>query len=228
MRRRGYRLTRYADDWVVTCRSLAEAQAALASATRILKELGVTLHAEKTRIVHIHEGFEFLGYKIKRGSRPLKLVPGKIRSGARQGHFYAYPREKSIQHFKEQIRQLTRRKTPLSTPALTAEINPIIRGWGNYFCKAHVRKLFNRLDRWIVCRLWSHRYKRWRYCGLETASRSQAIRRVQTGEFSSTDTFISTAPRAHLCESPMRENCMPSLSGGRRLALGRLLRPDTV
>jgi group II intron reverse transcriptase/maturase len=165
MRRRGYRLTRYADDWVVTCRSRAEAQAALASATRILKELGVTLHAEKTRIVHIQHGFEFLGYKIKRGSRPMKLVPGKIRSGARQGQLYAYPRQKSIQHFKEQIRQRTRRKTPLSTPALIAEINPVIRGWGNDFCKAHVRKLFNRLDRWIVCRLRSHRCKRWRNAG---------------------------------------------------------------
>ena len=165
MRRKGYRLTRYADDWVVTCRRRAEAQAALASATRILKELGVTLHAEKTRIVHIQHGFEFLGYKIKRGSRPMKLAPDKIRSGARQGQLYAYPRHQAIQHFKEQIRQRTRRKAPLSTPAVIAEINPIIRGWGNYFCKAHVRKLFNRLDRWIVCRLRSHRCKCWRNAG---------------------------------------------------------------
>ena len=78
---------------------------------------------------------------------------------------YAYPRDKSIQHFKDQIRKRTRRKAPLSTQALIAEINPIIRGWGNYYCKAHVRTLFNRLDRWIVRRLWSHRYKRWRNGG---------------------------------------------------------------
>ena len=165
MRRRGYQLTRYADDWVVTCRSLAEAKAALAAARQVLEKLGVELHSEKTRIIHIREGFEFLGYKIKRGSRPLKLSSNKIRSGAKSGDLYAYPREKSIQHFKDQIRKLTRRRAPVNTQELIEEINPIIRGWGRYYCKAHVRKLFNRLDRWIVQRIWSHRYKRWRCCG---------------------------------------------------------------
>jgi group II intron reverse transcriptase/maturase len=69
MRRRGYQLTRFADDWVVTCSSVAEAQAAIAVALRILSELGVQLHPQKTRVVHVQQGFEFLGYKIKRGRR---------------------------------------------------------------------------------------------------------------------------------------------------------------
>ncbi len=168
MRRRGYELTRYADDWVVTCRSLAEAKRALATAERILGKLGVALNKEKTRIVHIRNGFEFLGYKIKRGKRPLKLAADKVRSGANTGDLYAYPREKSIEYFKEQIRKLTRRKAPVTTQELIEQINPIIRGWGRYYCKAHVRKLFNRLDRWIVRRVWSHRYKRWRCCGWKT------------------------------------------------------------
>ena len=165
MRRKGYRLTRYADDWLVTCKSRREAQVALIAAQRILGQLGVTLHAGKTRIVHVRQGFEFLGYKVKRGSRPLKLAASKIRSGVRGGDLYAYPRAKSIQHFKDQIRARTRRKAPVNTRALIEEINPIIRGWGHYYCKAHVRKLFARLARWIVRRLWSHRYKRWRNCG---------------------------------------------------------------
>ena len=67
MRRKGYQLTRYADDWVVTCESAAEARAAVAAALRILDELDVQLHPQKTRIVHVRHGFEFLGYKIKRG-----------------------------------------------------------------------------------------------------------------------------------------------------------------
>ncbi|WP_425364276.1 reverse transcriptase domain-containing protein [Bradyrhizobium barranii] len=67
MRQRGYRLTRWADDWVVTCRTRAEAEHALARAGRILETLGVTLNREKTRIVHIAHGFEFLGFKIQRG-----------------------------------------------------------------------------------------------------------------------------------------------------------------
>jgi RNA-directed DNA polymerase len=165
MRRRGYQLTRYADDWVVTCRTRAEAKAALAAAKQVLEKLGVELHDRKTRIVHIREGFEFLGYKIKQGTRSLKLAANKIRSGAKSGSLYAYPREKSIRHFKERIRRLTRRKAPVSTQELIEQINPVIRGWGQYYCKAHVRKLFNRLDRWIVQRIWSHRYKRWRCCG---------------------------------------------------------------
>jgi len=165
MRRKGYRLTRYADDWVVTCKSQAEARSALSTARRILDKLGVILHAEKTRIVHVRHGFEFLGYKIKRGRHSLKLTPDKIRSGAVTGGLYAYPREKSIKHFMEQIRERTRRKTPISTEELIDRLNPVIRGWGNYYFKAHVRKLFNRLDRWIVRRIWSHRYKRWRNAG---------------------------------------------------------------
>ena len=173
MRRRGYQLTRYADDWVVTCGSPADAKAALAAAKQVLGELGVELHSEKTRIVHIREGFEFLGYKIKRGGRPLKLAESRIKSGAKTGGLYAYPRDKSIRHFKDQIRNLTRRRAPVTTQVLITEINPIIRGWGLYFHKAHVRKLFNRLDRWIVRRIWSHRYKRWRCCGWKTLPESK-------------------------------------------------------
>jgi group II intron reverse transcriptase/maturase len=165
MRRRGYRLTRYADDWLVTCPSRAEAQETLCVATRILAALGVVVNEAKTRIVHLSQGFEFLGYKIKRGSRSLRLQPGRIRSGVQPGGVYAYPTPRSIERFKDQIRRRTRRKAPLSTAALIAEINPIIRGWGQYYCKAHVRGLFNRLASWIVRRLWSHRYKRWRCKG---------------------------------------------------------------
>jgi group II intron reverse transcriptase/maturase len=173
MRRKGYRLTRFADDWVVTCRTRAEAQSALTFATKVLEKLGVVLNEDKTRIVHVRHGFEFLGYKIKRGSRPLRLPAHKIKSRTRQGALYAYPRQKSIDHFKEQIRKRTRRKAPVTTGQLIDEINPIIRGWGNYYKKAHVRKLFNRLDRWIRRRIWSHRYKRWRNAGWKVLSESK-------------------------------------------------------
>ena len=165
MRRKGYRLTRYADDWLVTCSTRAEAQSVLVFATRVLEKLGVELNEDKTRIVHVRQGFEFLGYKIKRGARPLKLPSYRIKSGTVQGSLYAYPRQKSIDHFKEQIRKRTRRKAPVTTGELVEQINPVIRGWGNYYKKSHVRLLFNQLDRWIIRRLWSHRHKRWRNTG---------------------------------------------------------------
>ena len=113
---------------LLTCRSRGEARAALESARRILAKLGVTLHTEKTRIVHVRYGFEFLGYKIKQGQRPLRLQASQIGSGIHGGARYAFPRAKSIRHFKDQIRQRTRRKAPVSTQELIDEINPIIRG----------------------------------------------------------------------------------------------------
>ena len=164
MRRKGFQLTRFADDWVITCKSEAEARAAIAAALRILKELGVALHPQKTRIVHVQHGFEFLGYKIKRGKR-LKLSEDKIRSTARSGALYAFPREKSVRRFMDRVRALTKRRVPLKTKELIERLNPMLRGWGHYYKKAHVRKLFNRLNRWIVRRIWSHRFKHWRNLG---------------------------------------------------------------
>jgi group II intron reverse transcriptase/maturase len=163
MTNRGYKLTRYADDWVVLCKTQADAARAIRDAKSILETLGLTLHPEKTRITHIKWGFEFLGYKLKQG-KGLALPKGKANRAARN-NIYAYPKDKSIQSFKDSIRARTRRRIPLSLYELIESINPVIRGWGNYFRKAHVRKLFNRLQRWIIRRIWSHRLKRWRNAG---------------------------------------------------------------
>ncbi len=165
MRRHGYQLTRYADDWAVTCRSRREAETALRCAEKVLATLGVRLNLQKTRIVHVRQGFAFLGYKIKRGSRPMYLPAAKIVSGARSGDLYAYPTQKSVDRFRDTIRRKTRRRIPLHTVELTRELNPVIRGWGEYYKRAHVRRLFNQLDRWVVRRLWSHHHRRWRCAG---------------------------------------------------------------
>jgi RNA-directed DNA polymerase len=168
MRQKGYRLTRWADDWVVTCRTRAEAENALAQATKILDKLGVTLNREKTRIVHISKGFEFLGFKIQRGRNRFKLSRDRITSRLNRQHLYAIPTQKSLDRFKDQIRALTKRQVPLRLGELIQSINPVIRGWGNYYCRSHVRKRFHQLDGWIIRRLWSHRAKRWRNAGWRT------------------------------------------------------------
>jgi group II intron reverse transcriptase/maturase len=162
MMAQGFRLTRWADDFVVVCRTKAEAQRALASAERFLREeLGVALHPQKTRIVHVRQGVEFLGDKIKRG-KGFRLPAHKRRSQANPHELYAIPRPKSLKRFQERIRSLTRRKAPITWPELIERINPVIRGWGTYYRKAHVRGLFNRLDRWIERRIYSFLAKRWR------------------------------------------------------------------
>jgi len=164
MEEKGYRLTRFADDWVVLCKTRLEAERALRDAKEILESLGLTLHPEKTRITHIDWGFEFLGYKLKRG-KGLKLPKHKIKKKMNKQDIYAIPTEKSVKRFRETIRNRTKRRIPLTLQELIDWINPVIRGWGNYYRKAHVRKLFNRLQRWIVRRIWSHQCKRWRNTG---------------------------------------------------------------
>jgi RNA-directed DNA polymerase len=161
-----YALTRYGDDWVITCTTRREAERALTSARAVLEgELGLRVHPDKTRIVYVAQGFEFLGYKIKQGE-------GRLRYREGGPDLYAYPRQRTIERFKQRIRHITKRRNPKTLEGLLDELNPVIRGWGNYFRRAHVRRLFHRLNGWIVRRIWSWRYKRWRNIGWRKLPRS--------------------------------------------------------
>ena len=158
----GYVTVRWADDFVVLCRTRAEANRALVFARRILqKELGVQVHPQKTQVVHVSQGFEFLGYKVK-GGKGYRMPASRRRVKGNSRDLYAIPREKSVKHFRDQIRRLTRRRIPLKLQEIIDSINPVIRGWGNYYRKAHVRGLFHQLDGWIERRLYSFLAKRWR------------------------------------------------------------------
>ncbi|MGF6652611.1 group II intron reverse transcriptase/maturase [Paraburkholderia youngii] len=188
MRLKGYQLTRYADDWVITCSSQAEARAAIAAATKILSALGVQLHPQKTRIVHVRFGFEFLGYKIKRG-RQLSLPAAKIRSGARSGALYAYPREKSVQRFMDQVRRLTKRCVPLRTRELIGRLNPILRGLGallQALPRPENLQPAQPMDR--AAHLVAS-FQALAQHGLEGLARGAAVWRVRVGQSCATDTF---------------------------------------
>ena len=89
----------------------------------------MTLNREKTRIVHIAQGFEFLGFKIGRGKGRFKLTRDRIKSKLNRQNLYAIPTQKSVDRFKDQIRALTMRRIPLRLGELIETINPIIRGW---------------------------------------------------------------------------------------------------
>ena len=127
--------------------------------------MGVTLNAGKTRFDHVWQELEFLGYKIDQGQRPLRLPASKITGGVRAGPLYAILRGKSIRNCKDQIPAPTRRNASVTTRELIGQIHPFIRGWGRYYRKVHVRGPFHRLNGWIVRRIWSHRYGRWRNGG---------------------------------------------------------------
>jgi group II intron reverse transcriptase/maturase len=142
----GHRAVRYADDMVVVCRTREEAEAALQQVRQILKgQLGLQLHPHKTRIVHITEGFEFLGFRFWQDKQGLHLQP----------------RARAVQGLKEKIRHITRRRQPRRVDQIVAELNLVITGWGHYFRISDLQRVVRRLDRWILRRLRAFLAKRW-------------------------------------------------------------------
>jgi RNA-directed DNA polymerase len=132
---RGFAMVRYADDFVVLCRSQEEAQAALAEIQQWTAEAGLRLHPEKTRIVSVGdgppwlvEGFDFLGFRFTRDRK--------------------IPRAKSLKKFKDTIRMKTQRRNGCCMQAIVSTLNPNLRGWFNYF-RASERYIFRTLDQMI-------------------------------------------------------------------------------
>jgi len=142
----GYKVVRYADDVIILCRKKQEAERALERTKQILQtELGLALSVEKTRIVHKSQPFEFLGYLFGRGYSDYKV-----------------PRKRAIDNFRDKVRRITRRQQPKSLEQVISELNPVIRGWRNYFCHGDCKRIFWDLDCWIGDRLKAFRVKRWR------------------------------------------------------------------
>jgi len=135
MAARGHRMVRYADDFVVLCRSPEEAAAALATIRAWVAENGLRLHPQKTHVGdcrHAGQGFEFLGYRFEAGRR--------------------WVRKKSLNRLKDKIRGRTRRTGGQSLARIIDSLNPILRGWFNYFQHAHPYT-FQMLDQLIRRRL---------------------------------------------------------------------------
>lgn len=134
-------MVRYADDFVILCRSEAEAVAALERVRAWTVRAGLTLHPVKTRIVNAEDkgGFDFLGYHFERGMK--------------------WPRQKSLDKFKDTIRAKTRRKNGHCLQAIIADVNLTTRGWLAYF-KHGQSNIFRDLDGWIRMRIRSILRKR--------------------------------------------------------------------
>jgi RNA-directed DNA polymerase len=135
MAARGYRMVRYADDFVVLCKSREEAEAALAEIRAWVAENGLRLHPDKTHVGDCRQsgqGFEFLGYRFEAGRR--------------------FVRKKSLTRFKDNIRAKTRRTRGVSLARIIKELNPMLRGWFGYFKHAHPRT-FMMIDQLIRRRL---------------------------------------------------------------------------
>lgn len=139
---RGFHFVRYADDFVVLCRTEDEAKEALTVVEHLLADrLGLSLSPEKTKVTRFHEGFTFLGFDIK--SRFVRM------------------RAKSVENFKTKVRRITRRSHNLDAEMIE-QLNRVIRGTANYFATpwSHCGDAYRSLDRWIRMRLRCMKFKR--------------------------------------------------------------------
>ena len=134
MERAGWELVRYANDFVILCHSQAQAQVALGQVQAWVKEAGLTLHPEKTRVVNAKApgGFDFLGYHFERGMR--------------------WPRPKSLKKLRERIRAKTSRLEGRSLKAIVADVNRTLRGWYGYFQQSKANT-FSSVDGYVRRRL---------------------------------------------------------------------------
>jgi group II intron reverse transcriptase/maturase len=137
----GFRFVRYADDFVVLCRTEVQVSEAHALVQRHLDGLGLTLSAEKTKVTKFREGFAFLGFAIK--AQTVTMRP------------------KAVEKFKAKIRELTPRSHNLDQQVVR-KVNAVVRGTANYFATSfsQCRYLFRALDKWLRMRIRSMKYKR--------------------------------------------------------------------
>jgi RNA-directed DNA polymerase len=135
MEQGGYRMVRYADDFVILCRTEGEALAALRHVAAWVSANGLTLHPDKTRVGDSRQpgqGFEFLGYRFEAGRR---LV-----------------RKKSLKALKDKVRSRTIRSRGDSLERIITDLNPVLRGWFSYF-QHTTPALFDALDGFVRRRL---------------------------------------------------------------------------
>ncbi len=137
----GYRFVRYADDFVVVCKTKTQAEAALELVAEVMTELGLSLSPEKTKIASYGKGYDFLGFHLSSKSRTM--------------------RTKSLEKFKTKIREITRRCNNLDARVIE-KLNQVIRGTANYFATEFSTciKLYQKLDKWIRMRVRCMKFKR--------------------------------------------------------------------
>lgn len=146
-------LVRYADDGVVLCRSAAQAERALAAVGEILASLGLWLHPEKTKVVDLRagrEGLDFLGCHFR------ARMSGRLWEQKRIIRYYLqrWPSQAAMVRLRAKVRNLTgRNRVGLDVRDVIAALNPILRGWGNYFRTGNAATKFIQIDRYVVRRL---------------------------------------------------------------------------
>ena len=137
-------VVRYADDFVVFCESKEDAEAAKEILTAWLSERGLVLSPEKTKIVHLTEGFDFLGFNIRHYKAPLTSKSGY--------KLLIKPSKKSVKSIREKLKQKWLKLLGQDAQTIANQLNPVIRGWANYFRIGVASKTLHDLDKWMFHR----------------------------------------------------------------------------
>ena len=177
-KRQGFEMVRYADDFVMLCRSREEAERALAWVRERVEAKGLTLHPDKTRLVDATQkgGFDFLGYHFERGMH--------------------WPRQKSLDKLKERVREETPRTSGHSLPRIIGRVNEILHGWFGYF-KHSYKTTFGTIDGWVRMRLRSILRKR---AGRKGCGRGADHQRYPNAFFAELGLFNLTDVHALACQ----------------------------
>jgi RNA-directed DNA polymerase len=153
-------LVRYADDFVVVCRTKKDCERAEVRVREILTRLGLELHPDKTRRVELFdgkEGFDFLGCHLH------KRLSGTLleRYGKRRYFLQRWPSRRSMKRIRQRVKELTpRSRCHEDLRSVIADINPVLRGWGQYFRTGNASRCFNQIDGYVHRRLRTLRVKR--------------------------------------------------------------------
>jgi RNA-directed DNA polymerase len=137
-------VVRYADDFAVFCPSEGEAMKAKILLAEWLKTRGLKLSEEKTHIRHLTEGFDFLGFNVR-----LYRTPNSSKSGYKQ---LIKPSNESVRQIRQKLKGIWHKHLGSPTVALINELNPVIRGWSNYFRIAVAKRVFSDLDDFMYYR----------------------------------------------------------------------------
>jgi len=153
-------LVRYADDFVIMCRTGADCEEARARVEYILGKLGLELHPDKTRRVELtegREGFDFLGCHLHKRMSGMLWENKRIR----RYYLHRWPSQRAMKRVRDRVRQLTpRRRCHEDVRDIIAQLNPVLRGWGQYFRSGNAARQFISVDRHVVRRLQRLRMKR--------------------------------------------------------------------
>jgi len=155
-------IVRYADDLVCFCETWEDAERVQGILSEWLKERGLILSQEKTRIVHLSEGVDFLGFNIRHYPAPQTSRTG--------WKLLIKPSKESGQKVRKKLKDLWKKVQGTNAQTVLGRLNPVIRGWANYFRTAVAKEIFNGLDKWMyhkadhyTRRLHPKKSKTWRY-----------------------------------------------------------------